>query len=444
MKTLIQNAKVVNEGQIIEQDVYIREGRIEKIDKQIDLSADETIDASGLYLIPGMIDDQVHFREPGLTHKAEIKTESMAAVAGGITSFMEMPNTNPVTDSASEIQKKLDLASQKSHANYAFYLGATNNNLENIKKIDPNLICGLKVFMGSSTGNMLVDDPEVLSGIFKHSPVLIATHCEHTPSIEENEQLYLKKFGFNIPMHHHANIRSREACLKSSSLAVELARKYQSKLHVLHITTEDELLLFEKGQMDHKQITAEVCVHHLSFSEKDYHNLGSYIKCNPSIKKEEDRQALIRAVNEDSIDIIATDHAPHTMEEKQQSYFKAPSGIPLVQHALLKVLDFYHQGTFSLEKIVEKTSHNIAKRYEIKERGFIREGYWGDLVLLDLHRKEQITQDSLLYKCQWSPFLGHTFNSKIISTFVNGYKVFDQGKVHPSKKAKAIEFDRTS
>ncbi len=442
MKILIQNAKIVNEGQITEQDIYIREGRIEKIDNKINLSANETIDASGLYLIPGMIDDQVHFREPGLTHKAEIKTESMAAVAGGITSFMEMPNTNPLTDSTDEIKKKLDLASLKSYANYAFYLGATNNNLENIKKINPNLICGVKVFMGSSTGNMLVDDPETLSGIFEHSPVLIATHCEYTPIIEKNEQLYLKKFGPNLSIHHHGNIRSREACLKSSSLAVELAHKYQSNLHVLHITTKDELSLFNKGYIDNKKITAEVCVHHLSFSEEDYHNLGSYVKCNPSVKTEEDRQALLRAVNEDCIDIIATDHAPHTKEEKQQTYFKAPSGIPLVHHALLKLLDFYHQDIFSLEKIVEKTSHNVAKRFEIKERGFIREGYWADLVLVDLNQKYEVTEESLLYKCKWSPFIGQTFNSRIISTFVNGYKVFDQNKVHSEKNGRAIEFSR--
>ncbi len=443
MDILIQGASIVNEGVIKQQDVYVKDGKIQKISDDLsDISASEVINAKGLHLLPGMIDDQVHFREPGLTHKAEIKTEAAAAVAGGVTSYMEMPNTNPVTDSAAEIQKKLDLAADKSLANYAFYLGATNNNLENIKNIDPNLVCGVKVFMGSSTGNMLVDDPEVLAGIFEHSPVLIATHCEDTPMITENEKAAFEKYGEDVPMEEHAEIRSREACIKSSSLAVKLAKEHGSNLHVLHLTTKEELALFTQGEIDNKKITAEVCVHHLSFDKRDYATLGSQIKCNPSVKLKEDRQALIKAVNENVIDIIATDHAPHTWDEKQQKYFKAPSGLPLVQHVLLKLFEFYHEGVFSLEKIVNKTSHNVAKRYQIKNRGYIREGYWADLVLVDLNKPQTVTKESLRYKCGWSPFVGREFRSTIKATLVNGNIIYKDGQIVSDAKGVALEFDR--
>ena len=443
MDILIQGASIVNEGVIKQQDVYVKDGRIQKISDDLsDISASEVINAKGLYLLPGMIDDQVHFREPGLTHKAEIKTEAAAAVAGGVTSYMEMPNTNPVTDSAAEIQKKLDLAADKSLANYAFYLGGTNSNLENIKNIDPNLVCGVKVFMGSSTGNMLVDDPEVLAGIFKHSPVLIVTHCEDTPMITENEKAAFEKYGEDVPMEEHAEIRSRQACLKSSSLAVKLAKEHGSNLHVLHLTTKDELDMFTQGEIDNKKITAEVCVHHLSFDKRDYATLGSQIKCNPSVKLKEDRQALIKAVNENVIDIIATDHAPHTWDEKQQKYFKAPSGLPLVQHVLLKLFEFYHEGVFSLEKIVNKTSHNVAKRYQIKNRGYIREGYWADLVLVDLNKPQTVTKDSLRYKCGWSPFVGQEFRSTVKATLVNGNIIYKDGQIVSDAKGVALEFDR--
>ena len=449
MGILIKNAKVVNEGEVKQQDVFIKDGRINKISQDLGNLSDldnpdniKVIDASGLYLMPGMIDDQVHFREPGLTHKAEIKTESEAAALGGITSYMEMPNTNPVTDCAEEIQKKLDLASKKSLANYAFYLGATNNNLENIKNIDPNLVCGVKVFMGSSTGNLLVNDPDTLAGIFEHSPVLIVTHCEDTPMILEQEQKAREKYGEDVPMDMHADIRSREACYKSSSLAIELAKKYGSNLHVLHLTTKEELEQFVAGEIDNKKITAEVCVHHLSFAREDYEQLGSLIKCNPSVKELEDKNALIQAVKNNIIDIIATDHAPHTWDEKQEKYFKAPSGLPLVQHVLLKLFEFYHDGVFSLEKIVQKTSHNVAKRYQIVDRGYIREGYWADIVLADLDKEHEVTKDSIHYKCGWSPFIGKKFRSSIKATIINGELICEDGKIISDKKGVAIEFDR--
>lgn len=445
MSTLITGAKVVNNGEIKNLDVFIQDGKIAKIDDNLSSLADKAdniIDAKGLHLLPGMIDDQVHFRDPGLTHKADIGTESRAAVLGGITSYMEMPNTKPVTDCASEIKKKLERASQKSLANFAFYLGATNDNLENIKNIDPNLICGVKVFMGSSTGNLLVNDPDTLAGIFENSPVLIVTHCEDTPMILEKEKEYKEKYGDDIPMDMHADIRSREACYKSSSLAISLAKKYGSNLHVLHLTTKEELEQFQAGDIDNKKITAEVCVHHLSFDRKDYSNLGSYIKCNPSIKEVEDRLALINAVKNNVIDIIATDHAPHTKEEKQGKYFDAPAGLPLVQHVLLKLFDFYHEGVFSLEKIVQKISHNVAKRYQIVDRGYIKEGYWADLVLVDLNKEYEVTEKNIAYKCGWSPFLGRKFGSSIKATFVNGEMVCKDGEIVSDKKGVAIEFDR--
>jgi dihydroorotase len=441
--TLITNAKIVNEGCIEEKDIFIRRGRIERIGTQLNLAAEQTVDAKGKYLLPGMIDDQVHFREPGLTHKGDIQSESRAAVAGGITSYMEMPNVNPVTTNATALRDKLERASQKSMANFAFYLGASNDNLENIQRLDPNLACGVKVFMGASTGNMLVDDPVILERIFADCPVLIATHCEDTPMILANEQRYRQQYGDAVPIECHPDIRSEAACYQSSSMAVDLAKRFGTRLHVLHITTEKELSLFSKGPIAQKQITAEACVHHLYFNEADYQARGTLIKCNPAIKGLSDQQALLQAVKEDVIDIIATDHAPHTLEEKQGTYFKAPAGLPLVQYALVSALEHVHAGFFSLEKLVEKISHNVATRFQIKERGFIREGYWADLVLVDLAESTLVSKDQVLSKCGWSPFEGVEFASKIISTWVNGVQVFavDTG-LSKGVVGQALMFDR--
>ncbi len=432
-RLLILNATLVNEGRIHETDILIRQGRIEQIGSGLQTDkGDQVIDAAGKLLLPGMIDDQVHFREPGLTHKGDIATESRAAVAGGITSYMEMPNVNPPTLNAENLEAKYRLAAQKSLANHAFYLGASNDNLEDIKSLDPQAACGVKVFMGASTGNMLVDNPEILEGIFAHSPVLIATHCEDTPTILANEARYKQQFGDNLSAEHHPLIRSEEACYKSSRLAVELAQRHGAKLHVLHLTTAKELSLFTSGDVSKKQITVEACVHHLFFNEKDYAAKGNLIKCNPSIKTAADQQALIKAVNEDVIDIVATDHAPHTWEEKQRPYLQAPSGLPLVQYALLTMLEHYFDGRFSLEKIVQKTSHAPAQRFDLRERGFIREGYWADLVLIDPRRPTQVERKSVLSKCGWSPFEGHTFRATIDTTLVNGRIVYRDGVLDPT------------
>ena len=440
-RTLILGATMVNEGRIEPQDVYINAKRIEAIGKNLShKKADQIIEANGLYLLPGIIDDQVHFREPGLTHKGSIETESKAAVAGGITSYMEMPNVKPITDSIDALEAKYQRASEKSLANFAFYLGATHHNLETIKRLKAQDCCGVKVFMGSSTGNMLVDDPKILEGIFAHCPKLVVTHCEDSKLIHQLEQRYRDKYGEDVPMSAHPDIRSREACLNSSSLAVSLAKKHGTNLHVLHLTTKEELDLFSAGNISAKHISAEVCVHHLSFSDKDYAKWGTLIKCNPAIKNEEDRLALINAVLEDKIDIIATDHAPHTREEKESSYFNAPSGLPLVQHMLPQLLEFYHQGIFTLETIVQKTAHNVATRYKIKDRGFIREGYFADCVLVDLNAPWQVTDDNILYKCGWSAYHGKTFASSIIKTLINGHLVFDQGQFDVSKKGQRISY----
>lgn len=442
-RLLISNATIVNEGRIREADILIRNGRIERIGKGLKAEgSDPVIDAGGKLLLPGMIDDQVHFREPGLTHKGDIATESRAAVAGGITSYMEMPNVNPPTLSAEALEAKYRLAAQKSLANHAFYLGASNDNLENIKSLDPKAACGVKVFMGASTGNMLVDDPKILEGIFAHSPVLIATHCEDTPTILANEERYKREFGDNLSAVHHPLIRSEEACYKSSALAVELARRHGAKLHVLHLTTAKELSLFSKGEVGDKQITVEACVHHLFFNQNDYAAKGNLIKCNPSIKTPADQSALIRAVDEDVIDIIATDHAPHTLEEKQRPYLQAPSGLPLVQYALLSLLELHFDGKFSLEKIVQKTSHAPARRFELKERGFIREGYWADLVLIDPARPTPVERASVLSKCGWSPFEGYRFRASIDTTLVNGRIVWRNGELDSSVPGQRLEFDR--
>jgi dihydroorotase len=441
---LILNATVINEGRKLEADLLIRQGRIEQIGSGLRADGnDEVIDAAGKLLLPGMIDDQVHFREPGLTHKGDIATESRAAVAGGITSYMEMPNVNPPTLNAEALEAKYRLAAQKSLANHAFYLGASNDNLEDIKSLDPKAACGVKVFMGASTGNMLVDNPEILEGIFAHSPVLIATHCEDTPTILANEARYKQELGDRLSTEHHPLIRSEEACYKSSALAVELARRHGAKLHVLHLTTAKELSLFTKGEVGAKQITVEACVHHLFFNGNDYAAKGNLIKCNPSIKTPADQAALIRAVNDDVIDVIATDHAPHTLEEKQRPYLQAPSGLPLVQYALLSLLDLHFEGKFSLEKIVLKTSHAPARRFELKDRGFIREGWWADLVLIDPKRPTAVERAAVLSKCGWSPFEGHTFRASIDTTLVSGRIVWRNGKLDPAADpGQRLQFNR--
>ncbi len=444
MTTLVLNAKVVNEGSIFEGDVYISNGRIEKIDSNLQhIDASKVIDARGLHLLPGMIDDQVHFREPGLMHKADIATESAAAVAGGITSFMEMPNVLPPSINAEALSEKFMLASQKSIANYSFYLGANHHNIDDIKSVDVNRVCGVKVFMGASTGTLLVDDPIVLENIFKECPILIATHCEDSKLINQNYDRIASKYTGDIPMSEHPNIRNTEACYASSSFAVGLAKKFGSDLHVLHLTTAKELELFDSDPINKKKITAEACVHHLWFCDEDYSRLGSFIKCNPAIKSISDRAAIRQSVLDDVIDIIATDHAPHTREEKDNPYDKSPAGLPLVQHALLSLLELHNQGVFPLETIVRKISHNPAIRYKVKNRGFIREGFWADLVLVDLNAKTEVTDGNILYKCGWSPFENELFHSKIISTFVNGEEVYDGKKVQTRTRfSQELEFQR--
>ncbi|MAR89528.1 MAG: dihydroorotase [Pseudomonadota bacterium] len=440
---LIANARVVNEDRIQEQDVLIKDGRIDQVGADLGShSADRVLDAEGRYLLPGMIDDQVHFREPGLTHKGEIATESAAAVAGGITSYFEMPNVNPLTINRAALEDKYQRAAAKSMANFAFYLGASNDNLEDIKTLDPTSACGIKVFMGASTGNMLVDNPEILEGIFANAPTIVVTHCEDTPMIQANEARYRQQYGEDVPMACHPLIRSAEACYQSSSLAVSLANRFGTRLHILHLTTEKELSLLQAGPLAQKQITAEACVHHLFFSEEDYERKGALIKCNPAIKKASDREALLNAVRDDLIDVVATDHAPHTWEEKQNSYFKAPAGLPLVQHALVSLLEHYHAGRLSLEQIVRKTSHNVADLFQVAERGYIREGYWADLTLVDLSTPTVVDQQTLYSKCGWSPFAGYLFKSSIHTTIVNGAVAFADGRVNPEIRGKRLTFER--
>jgi len=440
---LIKNAQVVNQGKICTLDVQIKGERIHKIAANIRPSINETcIDAKGKYLLPGMIDDQVHFREPGLTHKGTIASESKAAVAGGITSFMEMPNVNPATTSIEALEAKFEIAAYSSLGNYSFYLGATENNLDQIQRLDPSKHCGVKVFMGASTGNLLVENETALESIFQESPTLIVTHCESGPVIAKN-QTRLDQYNREIVIQDHPIIRNDDACYASSSYAVNLAKRFKSQLHVLHITTAKELDLFSPGNIEGKAITAEACVHHLWFSDKDYDRLGNQIKCNPAIKKESDRLALIAALKDGRIDIIATDHAPHTWAEKQVAYPQAPAGLPLVQHALLSLLDQVHKNAMTLEQVVEKTAHNPAIRYAIKDRGYIREGYYADLVLVDIDNPTLVTQDSLLYHCAWSPFLNHQFNASIKSTWVNGHQVYDgQTVITHSNAAKRLVFEK--
>ncbi|MDX1570143.1 MAG: dihydroorotase [Xanthomonadales bacterium] len=439
---LIVNATLVNEGRRHAADVLIRDGRIEAIADSLSVAADRTIDAAGKWLLPGMIDDQVHFREPGLTHKGDIGSESRAAVAGGITSFMEMPNTNPQTLTLEALEAKYERAAQTAWANYAFYLGASNDNLEEIKRLPPKAAAGIKIFMGASTGNMLVDDETTLRGIFAHAHTPVTTHCEDTPMIQANLAAARERWGDDIPIEAHPEIRSREACLKSSSLAVELAREYGTALHVLHLTTADEMHLFEPGPIQDKQITAEVCVHHLWFCDEDYPELGNRIKCNPAIKTAADRAALREALREGRLDVIATDHAPHTREEKDGNYAKAAAGLPLVQDALPALLELVDRDVLSLELVVEKTSHNVARRFQVVDRGFIREGYWADLVLVDPESPYTVEVGQVAAKCGWSPFEGQRFASRICCTIVSGSVVYEDGHFAARAGARRLEFFR--
>lgn len=440
---LIKEATLVNEDAVFPGDILVRQGKIERIDKNISAQPGwELIDAAGLTAMPGMIDDQVHFREPGLTAKADLQTEPRAAVAGGITSFMEMPNTTPPTANAEALQTKFDLAASKSLANYSFYLGGTNDNLEDIKRLDPRSACGIKVFMGASTGNMLVDNPETLDGIFKHAPTLVATHCEDTPTVLRNLEQAREQYGDDIPVEAHPVIRSAEACYKSTDLAVGLARQHGTKLHVLHLSTAAELDFFEPGPMEGKLITAEACVHFLMFDETDYAELGNQIKCNPAIKSPQDREGILAGLRDGRLDILATDHAPHLMTEKQRPYMAAPAGLPLVQHAVPIIMEQVHRGELSLELAVEKMAHNPARRFDVLERGFLREGYWADIVLVDREAPQQVTHEQMYYKCGWTPFAGRTFSSTVVATIVSGFPAWLHGALNPARRGMRLEFDR--
>jgi dihydroorotase len=442
MITLIKNANIVNEGKIFKGNVLITDSIITEIsEKEITANCDKIIEASGKYLFPGCIDDQVHFREPGLTHKGEIYTEAKAAVSGGVTSYMEMPNTVPNTFTHELLEDKYKRASEVSLANYSFFMGASNDNIDEVLKTDPRKVCGIKVFMGSSTGNMLVDKQETLEALFSKCKMLIATHCEDEVTIKHNMGVYREKYGENVPMEAHPLIRSAEACYKSSSLAVSLAKKYNTRLHILHISTARELELFDNSiPLKEKRITAEACIHHMWFSDVDYKTKGSLIKWNPAVKTADDRDSILKAVLDNRIDVIATDHAPHTKEEKAQSYFKAPSGGPLVQHALNAMLELYKEGKITLEKIAEKMAHAVADCFRIEKRGYIREGYFADLVIVDLNDSYTVEKSNILYKCGWSPFEGTTFHSRITQTFVNGHLVFDSGKFDETKKGERLLF----
>lgn len=438
---LIKNATVVNENNSTVTDVLLQNGKIEKIETNLMQEGAQIIDATGLHLLPGVIDDQVHFREPGLTHKADLYTESRAAVAGGITSFMEMPNTNPQSVTQSLLQEKYDRAAEVSPANYSFFMGATNNNLEEVLKTDPRHVCGIKVFMGSSTGNMLVDNQDVLKELFSSTKMLIATHCEDEATIRENMAKAKQQYGENVPMTMHPIIRSEEACYRSSSMAAELANKYNTRLHILHISTAKELSIFSNEKpLSEKNLTAEACIHHMWFDDSYYSTKGSLIKWNPAVKTANDRDAIRAAVNNNVIDVVATDHAPHLLSEKENSYFDAPSGGPLVQHSLLAMLDLVKEGVFTLEKVVQKMSHHVAELFRIEERGYIREGYAADLVLVNLNKPQEVIREELLYKCKWSPFEGHTFSSSIEKTFVNGNIVFEDGKVLDQTRGERLRF----
>jgi dihydroorotase len=442
---LIKNANIVNEGKTFLGDVLIENDVIIDIDESISAkSADiRIIDAEEKYLFPGIIDDQVHFREPGLTHKATIETESRAALAGGITSFIEMPNTNPQTTTIEKLDEKFEIASKSSYANYSFMFGGTNDNLDEILKVDAKKVAALKLFLGSSTGNMLVDDPKVLEKIFSSTKLLIAVHCEDEATIQNNLSSYIKKYGEDIPVKFHPKIRSEEACYLSSSNAIELAKKTGARLHVFHLSTGRETDLFSnKIPLKDKKITAEVCIHHLWFTDEDYETKGTLIKWNPAVKSKKDKETLWKALLDDRIDVIATDHAPHTLAEKSNVYTKAPSGGPLVQHALVAMLEMYHRGRISLEKIVQKMCHNPAILFQIEKRGYIRKGYFADLVLVDLNKPWTVKKENILYKCEWSPFEGTTFKSRVTHTFINGIIAFENFKFNEVKAAKQLTFNR--
>lgn len=440
-KYILKNATIINEGQKFEADLLIDGERISKIGNSISDATAEVIDLEGKFLIPGMIDDQVHFREPGLTHKGNIYSESRAAVAGGITSFMEMPNTVPNALTQELLQDKYDIASKNSIANYSFFMGASNDNIEEVLKTDPKNVCGVKVFMGSSTGNMLVDNEQTLTGIFSQCPLLIATHCEDEATVRRNLAIYQKKYGDEMPIKYHPEVRSEEACYLSSSMAVELAKKYDTRLHILHISTGKETHLFDNSKpLAEKRITAEACVHHLWFSDKDYEEKGTFIKWNPAVKTQADQDEIWKAVNDDRIDILATDHAPHTLEEKSNNYFNAPSGGPLVQHSVLAILEQADKGKISLEKAVEKMSHAPAICFNVEERGFIREGYFADLVVVDPTKGLHVDKSNILAKCGWSPFEGHTFNHSIDTTFVNGKIVYQNNAIVEGNIGKRMTF----
>lgn len=433
MNYLIKQVYITNEGKTWVSDLLIKKGRIEKIASEINVKYKiQEINAEGLWLLPGVIDDQVHFREPGLTHKADLSTESKAAIAGGTTSFMEMPNTKPPTLTQELLEQKYQLASQKAFANYSFFMGVSNDNLDEVFKTNPKNVCGIKVFMGSSTGNMLVDNEQTLEKLFANSHMLIATHCEDETTIKNNLEWYLKKYGNNLSAEHHPLIRNHEACYLSSSKAVALAKKYQTRLHILHISTAKEIQLFDnQTPLEKKKITSEICIHHLAFNDQDYKTKGNFIKWNPAVKTEEDQKALWKAVLEGYFDVAATDHAPHTLDEKSLPYLEAPSGGPLVQHSLLFWLHQIKNQKITIEKVVQLTSHNPAILFRIIDRGFIREGYWADLVLVNPNQKHTVSKENLYYKCGWSPFEGFTFDASIDTTFLNGQIAYQRGQFFP-------------
>ncbi len=444
MKKLLKNAQIVNEGSIIKADLLIEGQRISKIAPFISDAAAQVIDLEGKFLLPGIVDDQVHFREPGLTHKGRIYTEARAAVAGGITSFMEMPNTIPQALSQELLEDKYLIGAKDSLANYSFFMGASNENLEEVLKTDSKRVAGVKIFMGSSTGNMLVDDKEVLNSIFSKCKMLIAVHCEDEQTIRTNSAKMKAEYGEDLPIRFHPVIRNDEACYKSSSMAIELAKKHDTRLHILHISTAKETALFRNDiPLKEKKITAEACIHHLWFDERSYDEKGTLIKWNPAVKSLKDKEAIWSALLDDRIDIIATDHAPHTLEEKQNTYFNAPSGGPLVQHALVAMLEFYHQGKVSLEWIVTKMCHAPADCFQLKDRGFIREGFFADLVVVDPNKPWKVTKQNILYQCAWSPFEGTVFKSSVSKTFVNGNLVYNQGVFDETTRGMRLEFDRS-
>ncbi len=443
--TLIKNATIINEGEKFSGSLLIKDNLIEKIIRAGEPlpDADNTIDATGKLLIPGVIDDQVHFREPGLTHKGDTHSESRAAVAGGVTSFMEMPNTKPQTTTLQALEDKYSIGAEKSFSNYSFYFGATNDNINELIKVDPQKICGIKVFMGSSTGNMLVDKDETLSKIFAEAPTIVTTHCEDETTIRKNTEYYKNKFGESISFKYHPMIRSAEACYISSAKAVELATKHGTQLHILHLSTAKEMSLLDNNtSLKDKKITGEVCVHHLWFTDEDYDNYESRIKWNPAIKSQADRDALRDAVNSGKLDVVATDHAPHTLEEKNNTYFKAPSGGPLVQHSLVAMLEMARKGIFTYEKVVEKMCHAPATLYKVHKRGFIREGFYADLTLVDLESHWKVSKENILYKCGWSPFEGTIFSHKVTQTFINGVLVYDNGNINEDFRGERLAFDK--